>query len=329
MRFELTPETDSIEHFLASRGWLQAGESVVSAGPAGKGNMNQTLRVQTDKRSFILKQSYPYCAKFPDIPAPLERIDIEVQFYGIARRSAALAAAMPEVIEYSAGDQLAMIEDLGAGSDLLSLYAGDRLRSGELETLCHLARELHALAITSRERDTLQNRSMRELNHEHIFDIPLRPDNGLDLDAVTPDLSTLAAETRRDTSYVKEVAALGRLYLEASGPCLLHGDYYPGSLLRTKGGLAIIDPEFAFPGPAEFDLGVFVAHLIFAGEEGDAIADRILAAYREPVDRALVEGFAGAELMRRTLGVSQLPLAATLTEKRGWLELSRTWVKCR
>jgi len=57
---------------------------------------------------------------------------------------------------------------------------------------------------------------------------------------------------------------LGDLYL-SDGPTLLHGDFYPGSWLRTTQGIRIIDPEFAFTGAAEFDVGVFAAHLAFTG----------------------------------------------------------------
>lgn len=327
MRFELSTDSTPIQAFLDQRGWLESGESVLGVDRAGEGNMNRTVRVRTDRRSFILKQSYPYCAKFPEIPAPIDRIAVEVEFYRIARKSRTLASHMPEVLEFDAGHHLAMIEDLGAGSDLLSLYDGDTLAPGELSLLGELAHTLHSLPITREERESMRNHAMRALNHEHIFDIPLRPANGLDLESVTPGLSVLAEEAKRDDHYKTGIRELGKLYTHADGPALLHGDYYPGSFLRTQRGLAIIDPEFGFPGPPEFDLSVLVAHLIFAGGTGPEVVDRILAVYASRVDRSLVQAFAGAELMRRTLGVSQLPLTVGLETKREWLEISRAWVK--
>ncbi len=326
LSFELSNDPIATQRFLAEQGWLQDDERVVDVAKAGEGNMNRTLRATTDRRSLILKQSFAWCAKFPDIPAPIERIATEVAFYEVARRAPALASHMPAILGFAPEDHVAMIEDLGAGSDLLSLYSGDSLREGELSTLGFLARTLHALPLSAQETQTLRNHAMRVLNHEHIFDLPLRPDNGLDLDAVTPGLSELAAEARRDRAYVAGVARLGEIYLRADGPALLHGDYYPGSLLRTERGLFIIDPEFAFPGPPEFDLSVLVAHLVFAGGAPDETVDDVLAAYEVGVDRALVEAFAGAELMRRTLGVSQLPVASDLARKRAWLDTSRRWV---
>ena len=56
------------------------GEKILNVLPAGDSNMNLVLRVQTNERSVILKQSKPYVRKFPQIPAPIERIDVEYQY---------------------------------------------------------------------------------------------------------------------------------------------------------------------------------------------------------------------------------------------------------
>jgi len=322
-----TATIESVQTYLAQQGWIEDGEQVAGASRAGEGNMNRTVRITTDRRSLILKQSLPYCAKFPEILAPIERIETEVGFYSIARRNAALAAVMPRILGFAPKDHLACIEDLGEGSDLLSLYAGDSLLPGELETLCSLAHALHSMPITQDESRALENRAMRILNHEHIFDLPLRPENGLDLDSITDGLQAVAEEAKRDDRFVKGVSGFGLLYLNSTGPSLLHGDYYPGSFLRTTRGLAIIDPEFAFPGPPEFDLSVLVAHMIFAGGDAAQTVDRVLACYGESVDTSLLKGFAAAELMRRTLGVSQLPLRLGLEAKRALIEQARSWIE--
>ncbi|MEZ4217814.1 MAG: phosphotransferase [Myxococcota bacterium] len=326
--FELEPQVDLLDAWLRARGWLDAGERVTAAGPAGAGNMNRTLRVATPARTFVLKQSRPWVVKYPDIPAPVDRIHTELRFYDVAHRDPALSSHMPRVLAFDRTDRVAMLEDLGEAADLASLYAGGALEPGELETLCALARRIHALALDDAERASLANRAMRELNHAHLFAVPLDAGNGLDLDAITPGLRDEARALQRDDSFRARVAALGDLYLHAAGPSLLHGDYYPGSILRTARGLCVIDPEFAFVGPVELDLGVLVAHLVFAGE-APAIAERVEALYGEKLDGALLRGFAGVELMRRLIGVAQLPLdagRAGIDAKRAWLGLARGWV---
>ncbi len=102
----------------------------------------------------------------------------------------------------------------------------------------------------------------------------------------------------------------------------MHGDYYPGSWLRTQKGTKIIDPEFAYLGHAEFDLGVFVAHLKMAQTDDQVIANA-LAGYEasdRKFDHALFAGFCGAEILRRVIGLAQLPLDLTLEEKEQLLQ---------
>ena len=55
---------------------------------AGDGNMNCTLRASLGGRTLILKQSRPYVAKYPSIPAPLDRA---------IERSRDVIGALPEV----------------------------------------------------------------------------------------------------------------------------------------------------------------------------------------------------------------------------------------
>jgi len=325
--FELIPDAGAIETFLDERGWLEPGEHVERAEPAGEGNMNRTVRALTSNRSFVLKQSCPFVVKYPEIAAPVERLVTETRFYEVAHLDGDLSAKMPRVVAFDRDESVALLEDLGASADLSSLYGDDSLKPGELETLCEFARRLHALPVASDSAllAGLRNQAMRDLNHAHIFEVPLTEGNGLDLDSITPGLAAAAASLQKDDTYVARIIALGLVYLQAEGPSLLHGDYYPGSFLRTDDGLRIIDPEFAFPGPPEFDMGVLAAHLVLAGED-PSILDRVQQLYDAPLDPRLFRDFAAAELMRRLIGVAQLPIDATLAQKRAWLDLSQTWL---
>lgn len=119
---------------------------------------------------------------------------------------------------------------------------------------------------------------------------------------------------------------LGQTYL-ATGSCLLHGDFYPGSWLKTKDGFRVIDPEFCFAGPAEFDLGVLAGHRVLMGGSADSV-DVILSRYcksaGKQVDRRLVRGFAAAEVVRRLIGVAQLPLHASLEQRAEMMRIARS-----
>jgi len=307
----------SMANYLRGRNWIEIDEHISSASKAGEGNMNYTLRVQTTKRSFIVKQARPWVEKYPHIPAPSDRALMEAQFYSAIQADEELARCMPRLIGSDPEARILILEDLGASPDFTSIYSDASISSSELDSLTSFLTRLH-----SRFRDRncaagFENREMRKLNHEHIFEFPLRPENGLDLDAITPGLAAAARTLQQDGTYRARVSALGELYL-GPGQCLIHGDYFPGSWLRTSDGVKIIDPEFCFFGLPEFELGVMIAHLHLA-RCPDSLAS-------PSINGNLIRSFAGVEIMRRLIGVAQLPLPYGLEEKQRLLELSQRMV---
>ena len=271
----------TVAEFSRDQGWLQGG--FISAEIAGEGNMNHTLRIVTDVDSIVLKQSVPYVAKYPDIPAPINRDRVEAAFYQ-ALVGTPLATVMPTFLGHVPEYHLTAFEDLGPASDCTDAYSGTAI-SPDIPQHISWLHDLHQLHVTT---DVFTNRDMRMLNHAHLFEIPFE-DHG------SNDIAQRATD-------------LGNVYL-SDGNTLLHGDYYPGSWLRTTDGIRIIDPEFAFTGTAEFDLGVFAAHLAFAGLD-DAAIRHALSQYKptSQFDLRLALGFAGIEVLRRLWGIAKLPL---------------------
>jgi 5-methylthioribose kinase len=168
---------------------------------------------------------------------------------------------------------------------------------------------------------------MRALNHAHLFVIPLSQDNGLTLDRIQPGLQTAAETLKRDGAFCSAVASLGTEVYLADGPCLLHGDFYPGSFVRTPAGPRVLDPEFGFFGRPEWDVGVFLAHLWLGGQP-QALRQQFRQRYKPPAgfDDTLMLQLAGVEIMRRLIGYAQLPLAHARVTRESLLKLSRDLV---
>lgn len=313
-----------LTRYLAGRGLFAEDESIVEVAKAGEGNMNCTLRVITTRQRFIVKQARPWVEKYDHIDAPWDRSLIEAAFYRAVARCHDLAAQMPRLIDDDADAHTLVLEDVGPHGDFTSLYAGSALTASDCTALAGYLHRLRRCTVPADERDVFANRDMRALNHEHIFHVPLRETNGLALDAVKLGLQALADALKRDRSYVKRVRALGERYL-ADGESLVHGDYFPGSWLHTAaGGIAVIDPEFCFLGAGEFDAGVMMGHLLLAGQ-AEAHVERWLDE-AHGYDRALVRQFAGVEVMRRLIGVAQLPVRLSLDQERALLDRSRALV---
>ncbi len=319
----VSPELSGL---LLAHGWLAPGEQIQSIEKPGEGNMNVVVRVRTDRQTLILKQARPWVAKYPTVAAPMERIGVEARFYGQIQQQSALAAVMPKLIGYDAANFLLAMEDLGAGTDFTFLYQpGQEITGTDLTALMQFLSALHTVRATGDAEIFPENRAMRLLNHEHIFSFPFRHDTGFDLDTVQPGLQELSLPYKNNEILKNQIARLGEVYLQpgraTSGLTLIHGDYYPGSWLRTATGTRVIDPEFGFFGRAEFDLGVLLAHLKLAQQPHD-VQQQALSLYQPSADfdPALVRAFAGVEVLRRLLGLAQLPLVMSLDQKKTLLD---------
>ncbi len=281
--------------------------------------MNLTLRVVTNQRSVILKQARPWVEKYDTIPAPWDRCIYEQRFYERVQSLPEVAACMPKLIAADGDSKLLLLEDLGEAADYTDLYADAVLHEPEIGALAAYLSALHEA--TRGESDaTFANRDMRALNHEHIFVLPLAAENGLDVDAFEPGLSEMASRLREDLEYMEWIRKMGERYL-ADGPCLLHGDFFPGSWLYHD-GVKVIDPEFCYYGDPEFDLGVWLAHMCLAEQE-ESVFTGLIRAYGGSFDPALTVRYAAVEIMRRLLGVAQLPIPASDGMRGRLLEKSR------
>ena len=310
-------DVDSIPEVMEQLGLWQDGESIESVARAGEGNMNLVLRVRTNQRSVILKQSRPWVEKYPDIAAPAERVFAEIDFYNRVASCEDVRTRMPQMLGSDNRLRLLALEDVGEASDYSDLYAKRRPEEMPLECAIEWLARLHAIPVAPGDRALIGNISLRKLNHAHVYAIPLQRPSAIDLDQVCDGMEELAESLRSDSRIRQLANRMSYIYL-GSGPHLLHGDYYPGSWLRTEDGLRVIDPEFTFAGPAEFDLGVLVGHSVLIGGAEDQ-ADRVCELYQSSggarIDRSLVNGFADVEIIRRLIGVAQLPIEADLAER--------------
>lgn len=325
----LAEHADAVAAHLRRLGWIGAGEDVAGLEVPGQGNMNRLLRVRLPARSFILKQAVPWVARYPQIPAPVDRLAAEAAFYRTIEEHPALRLHTPALLGEDPAEHLLCLEDLGSQGDLTSIYDAGPAADHEplLTVLAQWLSQLHALPVSAGQIPA--NDDMRALNHTHIFEVPFDTDNGVALsDTLRDHQQRLAA----DDALRARAQELGRLYTGAAAhdapAALLHGDFYPGSWLpHGERTVAVIDPEFGFAGPAEFDVGVFMAHLIMAGYATEAVAG-VLRSYAAPAgfSQPLADGFAGMEVIRRLLGVAQLPLTADDDARSGWLGWARAAV---
>ncbi|PAY21236.1 aminoglycoside phosphotransferase [Rhodopirellula sp. SM50] len=333
----------SVATSLGRNGWMRDDEILVGVESAGEGNMNCTLRATLRdpagrERTLIVKQSRPWVEKYPTIAAPVERAWSEARFYECVGSVAEVAAQMPTLVGKDTANYTLCLTDLSGSVDMTDAYGQASL---PLDAAARWLGQLHSIELQPDQCASFQNVELRKLNHQHIFEIPLQSQLPIDLEQITTGLETTRRQVIADGNLLAIAKQMGDVYVDADSwndpnARLLHGDYYPGSFLRSPAAnptdapsFFVIDPEFCFVGPPEFDLGVLLAHTLFCGIDCGEAKEQISAAYRGDrfIRHDLWQRFAGFEILRRLLGVAQLPLTATLQTKHQWIDIAREWIR--
>lgn len=156
----------------------------------------------------------------------------------------------------------------------------------------------------------------------------------------------------QNTALQVEVAKLRERFMN-NAQALIHGDLHSGSIFANADGIKVIDPEFAFYGPMGYDIGNLVGNLFFSWanklvampEETAQIAaledtvrrtldltwEKMSAKYDQLVEYPFYKlpgfkdsylssvvadtfGYAGTEIIRRTVGSSKVMELNTVTD---------------
>ena len=168
-----------------------------------------------------------------------------------------------------------------------------------------------------------------------------------------------------DESLHAEAAHL-RLNFMNNAQALLHGDLHSGSIFINEKGIKVLDPEFAFYGPMGYDIGNVIGNLFFAwankaftapdtaetmtaiesciAEVWDKTREKLdakydacvtLPLYRVPAFKAQYldsimadsAGYAGTEIIRRTVGDSKVMEVSSVTDPDERIPMERALIK--
>ena len=186
-------EPNELAYYLKKQRWLSDDETILSLTKPGEGNMNYVLRVTTNLRTFIVKQSRAYVEKYPQIAAPEKRVVTEAAFYTKIATVETVQRSMPELLGLDTENNVLLLEDLGKANDYTALYnLESELSQAEISVLVSYLNALHSRFEKVQLDDELTNLELRQLNYEHIFHYPFLEQNGFDLNTVQEGLQELA-----------------------------------------------------------------------------------------------------------------------------------------
>ncbi len=234
----------------------------------GDGNLNLVFHIvdQKHNQSIIIKQALPYAKVVGESwPLTLHRAKIEADALKTFGQIA--PDYVPKV--YYTDDQLAItvMEDLshlsiarkgfiqGETFPLISLHLGEYLA----KTLFFTSDYGLGSGAKKEQVQKFINPELCKITEDLIFTDPY-------FDAETNEfeegLRPAVEELWKDEELKFHVNVLKKIFL-TDAEVLLHGDLHTGSMFADNQQTKIIDPEFAFYGPAGFDIGQVFANLLF------------------------------------------------------------------
>lgn len=310
----------------------------------GDGNLNYVFQIEdpnTGKR-VIIKQALPYAKIIGESwPLTLKRATIEANV--LKKHGEFVPSLVPAV--YATDEELAItvMEDLShleiAREGLINGQNFPRLAQdiGEYLALTLFHTSDYGLHPFEKKRLAAEfsNPELCKITEDLIFTDPFFD---LDTNDYEPQLQAAAEAIWNNRKLQLEVAKLKKSFL-TEAEALLHGDLHTGSIFASQEETKVIDPEFGFYGPIGFDVGLFLANLIFQSitredEDRLVIVDHIektwevfasrftelwttqsVESFRKTegyleyvLDKVLTDaaGFAGCELIRRTIGLAHV-----------------------
>ncbi|MBB5180388.1 5-methylthioribose kinase [Planomicrobium koreense] len=310
----------------------------------GDGNLNYVFRVADPEsgKSVILKQALPYAKVVGESwPLTLQRAQIEAD--ALRKHGEFVPNLVPTVYATDAVLALTVMEDLShltiAREGLIAGKAYPQLSTDIGEYLARTLFQTSDFALHPFEKKELaaafSNPELCKITEDLIFTDPFFDNETNDFE---PELKEAVEALWANKALQLEAAKLKFSFL-TEAEALLHGDLHTGSIFASDSETKVIDPEFAYYGPIGFDVGLFLANLIFQsltrnGDQRNVVNSHIertwetfearftdlwknkgieafqqTDGYREFIIEKIFRdalGFAGCELIRRTIGLAHV-----------------------
>ncbi|SES40604.1 S-methyl-5-thioribose kinase [Psychrobacillus sp. OK032] len=323
---------------------LFSDDAPLECSEIGDGNLNYVFRIQ-DRRSgkgIILKQALPYAKVVGESwPLTLKRAQIEAN--ALKKHGEFATALVPKV--YAIDEELAItvMEDLSrltiVREGLIGLESYPKLATDIGKYLAQTLFHTSDFALHPFEKKKLvsefSNPELCKITEDLIFTDPFFDHETNDFE---PSLRETVEAIWSNEPLKLEVAKLKKSFL-TEAEALLHGDLHTGSIFASETETKVIDPEFAFYGPIGFDVGLFLANLIvqtitrdgeqrniilrhveqtwevFSVEFSELWKNKAVESYKDTkgfkayvLDKIFQDtlGFAGCELIRRTIGLAHV-----------------------
>ncbi|GLY12316.1 S-methyl-5-thioribose kinase [Pseudobacillus badius] len=261
-------ETDAAE-YVRERLNMFAEDADLECREIGDGNLNYVFKVTdlNSGQSIIVKQAGPV-ARISDafkVSPDRNRIESEI----LALQGELAQGFVPKVYSYDPVMNCCVMDDLSDHEIMRSALLNHKkfpLFADQITTF--LARTLlltSDVVMGHKEKkgrvQQFTNPELCEITEDLVYTEPFYNCEQNDVFEGTKEF--VHQTIWNDRELALETAKL-KFDFMTKAQSLLHGDLHTGSIFIKEDSVKIIDPEFAFYGPAGYDIGNVVANLIFA-----------------------------------------------------------------
>lgn len=250
------------------------GTASLTCKEIGDGNINYVYRVATEdgEKSLIVKHAEPTVRSSGE-QASTDRNRIEAEILQIQRQLA--PAHVPEIYLYDPVMCCMIMQDIGDHQNLrYALVAHQMFPTLGRDLADFMAKTLIGttdlvLSPKQKKERTGQfiNPAMCDITERLVLTDPYRNPTGRN--RIFPgNAEFVEKELYQDKQLHLEVGKL-KMVFQTKAQSLIHGDLHSGSIFAKPGSTMMLDPEFAFYGPAGYDIGNAMAHLMFAWANGE------------------------------------------------------------
>ncbi|SDO16579.1 S-methyl-5-thioribose kinase [Alkalicoccus daliensis] len=268
-----TMNEDDVRQYVLTQMTYFDKDAELEVNEIGDGNLNYVFLIKERKmnRSLIIKQAGPVARISDEFVVSPDRNRIEYDILKLQGESA--PGLVPKVYHYDPIMNCMSMEDLSDHQIMRDALMekktfpnfADHITTFMVNTLLNTS----DVVMNHKEKKALVksfvNPDLCEISEDLVFTEPF-------YDCPRNDVFKGSKEVVENLIWSDEQLKLETAKLKfefmTNAQSLIHGDLHTGSVFVTKDSTKIIDPEFAFYGPAGYDVGNVIANLIFAYMNG-------------------------------------------------------------
>mgnify|MGYP001206766182 FL=1 len=261
-------ESDALEYARTKLDVFPAGARL-SCREIGDGNLNYVFRIADEDsgRSIIIKQAGPVARLSDEFVVSPDRNRIEADILALQNELA--PGLVPKIYGYDPVMNCTVMEDLSDHKlmrrallerEKFPLFA-DHITTFMANTLLMTSDVVMNHKEKKQRVSQFINPDLCEITEDLVYTEPFYDCPRNDVFGPTRDFAR--RYLWEDEALQLETAKL-KFDFMTNAQCLIHGDLHTGSIFVRPDSTKVFDPEFAFYGPAGYDVGNVIANLIFA-----------------------------------------------------------------